>query len=97
MYNIYLILNRQNGHKYLGSDVRSLNKVWKEIRSKYESWNEPLYNTMKYYGIEAFTIRILEEVHERNLEERLRYWSNRYHPEYNMSVIPHESRVVYNK
>jgi len=97
MYNIYLILNRQNGHKYLGSDTRSLNKVWKEIRSKYESWNEPLYNTMKYYGVEAFTIRIVEEVHERDLDKRLRYWAERYQPEYNKSVIPHESRVVDNK
>ena len=34
MYNIYLILNRQNGHKYLGSDTRSLNKVWKEMALK---------------------------------------------------------------
>lgn len=97
MINIYLILNRKNGHKYLGSDVRPLNKVWREIHQKYESWNGPLYNTMKYYGMDAFTIRIVEEVQESNLEERLKYWTDRYQPEYNNSVIPHETKHIDNK
>lgn len=97
MINIYMIVNRQNGHKYLGSDVRPLNKVWREILEKYESWNGALYNTMKYYGSGAFSIKIVEEVNDNRLEERMAYWAERYTPEYNEVVIPHETKHVDNK
>ena len=97
MINIYMIVNRQNGHKYLGSDVRPLNKVWREILEKYELWNGSLYNTMKYYGPGAFSIKIVEEVNENRLEERMKYWSDRYSPEYNEAVIAHETVHVDNK
>ena len=82
-----MIVNRQNGHKYLGSDVRPLNKVWREILEKYESWNGSLYNTMKYYGVNSFTIRIVEEVQDNRLDERMVYWKERYSPEYNKEVL----------
>jgi len=97
VYNIYMIVNRQNGHKYLGSDVRPLNKVWREILEKYESWNGALYNTMKYYGVNSFTIRIVEEVQDHKLDERMVYWRERYTPEYNEAVISYESKSVDNK
>ena len=97
MHNIYMIVNRKNGHKYLGSDVRPLNKVWREILEKYESWNGALYNTMKYYGVESFSIKIVEEVADHKLEERMEYWSERYSPEYNTSVIAYTSKSVDNK
>lgn len=92
-----MIVNRQNGHKYLGSDVRPLNKVWREILEKYESWNGSLYNTMKYYGVGAFSIKIVEEVADHKLEERMVYWRERYSPEYNDSVIRYTSKSVDNK
>ena len=97
MYNIYLIKNNENGHKYLGYDTRPLNKVWLEIRTNYKEWNSPLYNTMKYYGIDSFKINILEETDERRLHERLAHWTNKYNPEYNKPVIEYHERKVNNK
>jgi len=46
-----MIVNLQNGHKYLGSDVRPLNKVWREILEKYESLklsNNRIYDRTVY-------------------------------------------------
>ena len=97
MINIYMIVNRKNGHKYLGSDVRPLNKVWREILEKYESWNGALYNTMKHYGVNSFTIRIVEEVADHKLDERMVYWKERYSPEYNNDVIEHVGKSIDNK
>ena len=92
-----MIVNRQNGHKYLGSDIRPLNKVWREILEKYESWNGPLYNTMKYYGVNSFTIRIVEEVADHKLADRMKHWAERYKPEYNQDVIDYSPKTVDNK
>ena len=97
MHNIYLIINRHNGHKYLGSDTRPLNKVLREIRTNYNNVNSSLSNTMRHVGCDAFTIKILEEVEKSKLEERLQYWQDRYKPEYNKSVIPHNTKSVDNK
>ena len=52
---------------------------------------------MKYYGPGAFSIKIVEEVNENRLEERMKYWSDRYSPEYNEAVISYETRSVDNK
>ena len=72
-----------------------LHKVWREILEKYESWNGALYNTMKYYGVNSFTIRIVEEVQDNKLDERMVYWKERYSPEYNESVFLYKDRIRY--
>ena len=83
MINIYIVVNRVNGHKYLGYDSRPLNKVWREMLEKADHENTSLYNTMKHVGTDRFSIKIVEEVIERKVEERMEYWFNRYNPEYN--------------
>jgi len=88
MYNIFLVVNRVNGHKYLGSDKRPLNKVWREMLEKCENENTSLFNTMRHVGSDRFSIKIVEEVADHKLQERLDHWTDRYHPEYNQEAIP---------
>lgn len=88
MINIYIVVNRVNGHKYLGFDERPLNKVWREMIEKCETENSSLYNTMRHVGTDRFSIKIVEEVDNRKLDDRLEYWMNRYSPEYNEGALP---------
>lgn len=87
MLNIYIVMNRTNGHKYLGFDKRPLNKVWKEMIEKCENENSSLYNTMRHLGVGRFSIKIVEEVADHKIEERLEYWMKRYEPEYNKGAL----------
>ena len=87
MYNIYIIVNRVNGHKYLGSDKRPLNKVWREMLEKADHENTSLYNTMKHVGTDRFSIKIVEEVPEHKLDSRMQYWLDKYNPEYNTGAL----------
>jgi len=86
--NIYIVVNRVNGHKYLGYDERPLNKVWREMLEKCGNENSSLYNTMKHVGTDRFSIKIVEEVADHKLEERVAYWMDRYNPEYNIGAMP---------
>ena len=95
--NIYIILNRQTSHKYIGYDTLPLNKVWSNILKNYGNKNDALSNAIRYYSEEAFTIRILEEVQDRVLVDRVQYWVNKYNPEYNVSVVEHVTRKLDNK
>jgi hypothetical protein len=87
MINIFIIVNRVNGHKYLGYDERPLNKVWKEMLQKSYIENSSLYNTMRHMGTDRFAIKIVEEVIDNKLQERMDYWMERYDPEYNKGAL----------
>lgn len=91
MFNIYIILNRINGHKYLGFSDLPLNKVWREILENYKTGNSSLYNTMRKWGDKQFTIKIVEEVNKTKLESRMEYWMDKYNPEYNKDAIEYET------
>jgi len=83
MFNIFIVVNRVNGHKYLGYDKRPLNKVWREMLEKSKTETESLYNTMNNIGTDRFSIKIVEEVSDNKLDERMEYWMDKYDPEYN--------------
>ena len=85
--NIFIVINRVNGHKYLGFDKRPLNKVWREMLQKSNTENSSLYNTMRHIGVNRFSIKIVEEVAENKLEERMKYWTDKYQPEYNIGAL----------
>lgn len=95
--NIYLILNRQTSHKYIGHDTLPLNKVWGNILKNYKDENSSLNNAIRHYKPESFTIRILEEVGGGRVEERMEYWVSKYNPEYNNLVMEHKGRKLNNK
>jgi len=81
---IYLILNKQNGHKYIGHTQIAMNKEWAQHieRSKRMS-SEPLHKAFRDNGIHNFMIREIDECDESLLDEKLSYWINKYNPEYN--------------
>lgn len=81
---IYLIINRQTGHKYVGKTTQSMNKEWQSHieRSKRMS-SEPLHKAFRKYGTHNFMIKEIDESNQSLLEERHQYWIKQYNPEYN--------------
>ena len=94
MINIYIIINRKNGNKYLGFDTLPINKIWKNILEKYQYENTTLYSTMQHTGIEHFTIKIVEEYYGKDIDERMEYWIEKYKPEYNTDVREWNGRQI---
>lgn len=75
MAYIYQIINKINGKIYIGKTERSVQERWKEHCRDYLNRNfenRPLYRAMKKYGLENFTIEIIEETD--NPEERETFW-----------------------
>ena len=81
---IYLILNKQTEHKFIGSTLLAMNKEWVHHieRSKRMS-SEPLHKAFREYGVHNFMIKELDECEERDIETKLNEWIGKYNPEYN--------------
>lgn len=87
MIGIYKIENLINGHKYIGQSV-NIERRWKDekisaFNSNSNSYNYPLSRAFRKYGIENFSFEIIEEVSQEKLNERERYWIQRYDTFYN--------------
>lgn len=81
---IYLIINKENGFKYVGKTTLMMNKEWQlHIEASKKMSKEPIHRAFRKFGIHKFTIRELDECRENELEERKQLWINKYHPEYN--------------
>lgn len=81
---IYKITNNINKKVYIGQ-TNNLKKRWNEHKrlgnsnnSSKKSINSKLYSAMKKYGVENFTIEVIEEPTE-NYNEREKYWIKYYH------------------
>lgn len=75
MAYIYEISNDINDKKYIGKTEDSIEKRFNEhCREAFRerSWNRPLYRAMRKYGLEHFSIRLIEETSEP--EAREIYW-----------------------
>lgn len=73
MAYIYKITNDINGKIYVGKTERSIEKRFKEhCLECYRQPNRPLYAAMRKYGIEHFSIELIEETDSP--EEREIYW-----------------------
>lgn len=74
---IYKIENNLNGKIYIGATTQSVEDRWKQhLSERNRSWHRPLYKAINKYGIENFSVEIIEETD--NLEERERYWIEYY-------------------
>lgn len=90
MAHIYKIVNDINDKIYIGKTEQSLEKRFKEHcrdakRKRYEK--RPLYNAMNKYGVEHFSIELIEETDRP--EEREMYWIeyyDTYHYGYNATL-----------
>lgn len=83
---IYKIVNRINGHLYIGSTVhfkkRRTDHLWHLANGSHHSGY--LQNAWNKYGSEQFEIILLEEVHESLLIEFEQKYIDRLLPCYNM-------------
>ena len=78
---IYKISNDINSHIYIGKTILTIEERFKEhIKdSKKEEWkHRPLYRAINKYGIEHFTISLVEECNYTILSEREKYWIDFY-------------------
>jgi len=95
MSYIYCITNHVNGKKYIGKTTSSVSKRWKD---------RPLYRAMNKYGIDSFSIEMLEECSSKESSGRETYWINEfktygngYAKTYNGGVRSHISNAAKHK
>lgn len=84
---IYLIINKQNGHKFVGNTTLAMNKEWVHHidRSKRMS-ADPLHKAFREYGTHNFMIKEIDDCDESEFESKTNYWIEQYTPEYNPLV-----------
>jgi len=76
---IYLITNKENGLKYVGSTLLPMNKEWQQhIQSANKMSSEPLHRAFRQYGIHRFGIQELDECDERELDDKREQWIRHY-------------------
>ena len=83
---IYLIINKVNGHKYIGQTTLTTNKEWKQhIEDSKRMSPYPLHRAMRKYGTHQFLMKELEECNVSKLDERVEYFIKEYNTteEYN--------------
>jgi group I intron endonuclease len=76
---IYLITNKENGHKYVGQTTQGMNKRWQQhIQEALKMSSKPIHQAMRKYGNHRFTIQEIDECDECLLNEREEYWIKHY-------------------
>ncbi len=81
---IYLIINQQTGHKFVGQTTRGMNKDWADhILESRKMSPLPLHKDIRKYNTHTFRIKQLEECDTKLLDERQQYWIDKYKSEYN--------------
>ena len=82
--SVYLIINTDTGHKYIGNTTNMLNKEWKHhIECAKRMSREPLHIAMRKFGNHVFNIKEIDACNQSDLIEKTEYWIGRYKPEYN--------------
>lgn len=79
MAYIYKIVNRVNQKVYIGKTQGTIEERFKQHLSEYKKprcEKRPLYDAMNKYGIENFSVELVEETN--NPEEQEQYWINYY-------------------
>lgn len=83
---IYKITNTLNGKNYIGQTVKSVQKRFTQHKN---NANKPyfsqivLYKAFNKYGFENFQCETLEEVENKKLDEREKYWIEYYDSYFN--------------
>lgn len=101
MAYVYVITNNINNKQYVGKTNFSLQKRFQEhIRDSKQQNKEhrPLYNAFNKYGIENFSIDVLEECSWKDAANREIYWIGKldtYENGYN-ATLGGDSRTLYN-
>lgn len=95
---IYKITNNINNKVYIGKTLETLEKRWKQHQKDYLRFSDrPLYRAINKYGIENFTIEIIEQPSIEILSERECYWIeyyNSFHFGYN-ATLGGDGKILY--
>ena len=89
---IYKITNKINQKIYIGQTAKTIEERFQEHiidAKKQDIKNRPLYKAFNKYGIENFSIELIEECANEILSEREIYWIkyfNSYHNGYNATL-----------
>ena len=86
---IYKISNSINDKLYIGKTCTTLSNRWSHHISDYTKYDWHLYRAMRKYGIENFSIELVEECEDNKLNEQEQYWINYYNSYnngYNMTL-----------
>jgi hypothetical protein len=76
---IYLIINKENGNKYVGQTTQALNKRWQHhIQEANKMSSKPLHKAFRKYGIDKFIIKVIDECDESLLNDRQQHWIEQY-------------------
>lgn len=99
---IYLIINKENGCKYVGQTTLPLNKTWQQhIHESNRMSPKPIHRAFRKYGVNKFTIKVIDECNENLLTEKEQYWIEQYNSYlseggYNDTIkqIPNQEPIV---
>lgn len=81
---VYLIINKETGHKYLNATTLSMNKEWQNhIQASNRMSSQLIHRAFRQYGLHKFMIKQIDECDEKILEDKVTYWFEQYKPEYN--------------
>lgn len=78
---IYKIANDVNNKIYIGKTLKDVQSRWKEHCRDYLRESEekrPLYRAMNKYGVNHFSIEVVEECNSEILSDREKYWIEFY-------------------
>ena len=78
---IYKVTNNINNKVYIGQSIFDINKRFKEHLNDSKNPNKnqrPFYFAINKYGEENFSISLIEEVDNKDLNEREKYWISFY-------------------
>lgn len=96
---IYSILNKVNGHRYIGQTQQDLGKRWGQHIQESKTFSDrPLYRAINKYGVEMFVVRIIEDdIPINKLSERECYWIEQfdtYKNGYNTTTGEEQSKTI---
>lgn len=82
MIGIYKITNKVNNNSYIGQSV-NIEKRWERHKISYKNefdhnYNNHLYRAMRKYGLENFTFEIIEICNQEELNNKERYYIEKY-------------------
>lgn len=80
--HIYLLINKVNGHKYVGQTKRTVNDCWKQHLEQARRMSpKPIHRAIRKHGAHQFMIRDLCECSIEELDEREQEFIDKYKTE----------------
>lgn len=77
--HIYLIINKDNGHKYIGQTTQGVNQRWSQHISEARRMSgKPLHRAIRKYGAHMFMVREICECSVDELNEKEQEYIEKY-------------------